>query len=250
MKNQKIYNEVKTRHALSLTLLLGLIFTFTSSCTYAWKGIKGNGNVVKQERKISSFDGIEVGGAFKVYLTQGNTEELVVEADENLLDVIETEVRGSMLKISTSEDIRDSKALNIYITFKNIEELDVSGACEMTSENKFKLGDLDLDCSGASDVMLKLTATTIEMDCSGASGMDLYGSAETLSIEISGASHIDASDLEVKNCDAEVSGASSAKVFVTAELSAEVSGAGSLKYTGDPIIKSHEVSGAGSMRKF
>jgi len=244
MKNQK------SNYLISLTLVFGLLFTFTSSCTYAIKGIKGNGKVVKQEREISSFSGIEVGGAFKVYLTQGSSETLTVEADENLLEVIETEVRGSTLRIRTTEDIRDSEALNIYITFKDLNELDVSGACELTGENKFKLGDLDLDCSGASDLMLKVDAKNMLMDCSGASQMDLYGSAESIMMDISGASHMDASDLEVKICEAEISGASSAKVNVSSELSAEVSGAGSLKYTGDPIIKSHEVSGAGSMRKY
>ena len=132
MKNQKI------NYLVSFSLVFGMLFLLTSSCTYAYKGIKGNGNVVKQERDVSSFSGIEVGGAFRVYLTQGSSEKLVVEADENLLEVIETEVKGSTLKIRTTEDIRDSKELNIYITFKNLEEPDISGACQMTGENKFK----------------------------------------------------------------------------------------------------------------
>jgi len=244
MKKQKF------NHAIRFTLVLGLLITVATSCTYAFKGIKGNGNVIKQERSVSSFAGIEVGGAFKVYLTQGEKETLVVEADENLLDVIETEVRGNTLRIKTTEDIRDSKALNIYITFKNLDDLDISGACNLTGENKFKLGDLDLECSGASDVMLKLSAEHLNLDCSGACEMDIYGSAESIDLDISGASHLDASDLEVKICNADVSGASSGKVFVTGELSAEVSGAGSLKYKGDAVIKNHDVSGAGSLRKY
>lgn len=241
--------NLKFNHFLSLSLALAIVFTLTSSCTYAYKGIKGDGNVVKQERSISAFTGIDVGGAFHVYITQGDSEGLIVEADENLLDVIETEVRGSTLKIRTSEDIQDSKALNIYVTFKDLKELDISGACHLTSENKLKLGDLEMDCSGASDIDLKLSAANLDLDCSGASNMDLYGSAESIEMDISGASHVDASDLEAKTCTAEVSGASHGKVFVTGELSAEVSGAGSLKYKGDAVIKQHDVSGAGSMKK-
>jgi len=244
MKKQKF------THAINFALVLGLLFSVTTSCTYAFRGIKGNGNVVKQERSVSSFTGIDVGGAFKVYLTQGEKETLVVEADENLLDIIETEVRGNTLRIKTSQDIRDSKALNIYITFKNLEDLDVSGACNLTGENKFKLGDLDLGCSGASDVMLKLSAEDVNLDCSGASEMDIYGSAETIDLDVSGASHIDAFEFEVKICKADVSGASRAKVFVTGELSAEVSGAASLKYKGDAVITNHDVSGAGSLKKY
>lgn len=243
MKNRKL------NRALSLSLVLGFIFTLTSGCSYGFNGIKGNGNVVKQDRTISSFSGIDVGGAFKVFLTQGDKEGLVVEADENLLDIIETEVRGNTLRIKTTEDIKDSKALNIYITFKDLSEIDVSGACKMSGENKFTLDDIEVDCSGASDVSMKLSAGNMDLECSGASNMDLYGTAESMDLDISGASHLDASDLEVKTCNADVSGASHGKVFVTGELSADVSGAGSLKYKGDAVIRSHDVSGAGSLKK-
>lgn len=243
MKKQKM------KQITGLTIILTLIFTLHTSCTYAYKGVRGDGNVVKQERKISSFSGIEVGGAFKVFLTQGESESLTVEADENLMDIISTEVHGKTLKINTTKDIQDSKVLNVYITFKMIDELDVSGACQLSSENKFKLGDLNLDCSGASDVTLKMSATDIELDCSGASQVDLFGTGEFLSLDLSGASNLDASDFEVGTCDADVSGASHGKIMVRSELSAEVSGAGSLKYSGDPVIKSHEVSGAGSLKK-
>ncbi len=240
----------KINHMLSMALALGFIFSFTYGCTYAAQGVKGDGNVVKQERAIGSFSGIEVGGAFKVFLTQGDKEHLVVEADENLLELIETEVRGNTLKITTSKDIKNSSAMNVYVTFKDLNSLDVSGACHLTSENKLKLGDLDLDCSGASDIMLKLSADKVNLDCSGASQMELYGMAESMDLDISGASQLDAADFEVKVCNADVSGASHGKVFVTGELSADVSGAGSLKYKGDAVIRDHEVSGAGSLKKY
>lgn len=244
MKNYKI-NRIFT-----IALTMAIILVFQSGCTYAFKGIKGDGNVVKKERSVSSFDGIDVGGAFNVFLTQGETEKLVVEADENLHEFIETEVRGSTLKIKTTEDINSSTKLNIYITFKDLKDLDVSGACDLVGENKFKLGDLDLDCSGASEMELKLSAGNINMDCSGASNAELLGSAQSLNLDLSGASKLDAIDLEVASCDADASGASHGKIFVTEELSVEVSGAASLKYKGEPRIKEHDVSGAGSLKKY
>jgi len=244
MKNYRI-NRIA-----GLTFLLAAIFIFQSGCTYAFKGIRGDGKVVKQEREISSFDGIDVGGAFEVFLTQGETEKLVIEADENLLDIIDTEVRGGTLNIRTTEDIRESTKLNIYITFKDLEEIDVSGACDMIGENKFKLGDIELDCSGASELELKFSASHVEMDCSGASNAELFGSAQSVNLDLSGASKLDAIDLEVAVYDAEVSGASHGKIFVTEELSVEVSGAAHLKYKGEPRIKEHDVSGAASLKKY
>ncbi len=230
--------------------LLALVWTMTSGCTYAAHGVKGDGNVVKQERSVSPFTGIEVGGAFQVYLTQGGSESLVVEADENLLDLIETEVRNNTLMIRTKKDIRDPKALNVYVTFKELNNLDISGACQLSAEDKLKFGDMDMDCSGASQIDLKFSASKLSIDCSGASQMELYGAAENMDLDLSGASHLDASDLEVKVCNADVSGASHGKINVTGELYAEVSGAASLKYKGGAEVKDHDVSGAGSLKKY
>ncbi len=241
---------MKIKQVLTLAVALTFLLTLQSGCSYGFGGIKGNGNVTKQERQLDSFSSLDVGGAFKVFLTQGDKEFVIVEADENLLDVISTEVRGNTLVIKTTQDIRDSEALNIYLTFKNLDEMDISGACRLIGENKMKFGDLDLECSGASDVELKFAAQELSLDFSGASQIELYGSAESVDLDLSGASGFDGYDLEADINNVDVSGASHAKIFVNNELSAEVSGAASLKYKGDPVIKEHDVSGAGSMRKY
>ncbi|MCD4737274.1 MAG: DUF2807 domain-containing protein [Bacteroidales bacterium] len=235
---------------LNVIMILSLLVLIQSGCVYGLGGIKGNGNVVKEERKVSSFDGISVGGAFKVYLTQGSGYALVVEADENLLAVISTEVSAGTLKIKTTEDIRDSEALNIYITFKELKELDISGACNLVGENKFNLDDLDMECSGASNVEMEIDATEIEMDFSGASDIELAGSATKVNLDLSGASSLDAYDLQVNKLSADISGASHAKVSVSDELSADVSGAASIKYKGEPTITNYDVSGAASIKKY
>ncbi len=234
--------------------MLVSMLTFTlmmlSGCSYGFGGIHGNGNVVKQDRTLSSFNGLDVGGAFRVYLIQGDKEMVTVETDENLMDVIKTEVRGNTLYISTREDIRESKALNLYITFKELKSMDISGACKLSAEDKLNFGGLELDVSGASDFDLKMSAQNLDLDFSGASQVTLYGNAESAKLDLSGASKMDASELETGNFSADVSGASAGKIFVTGELSADVSGAASLKYKGDPKVTDFDVSGAGSLKKF
>jgi len=242
--------KITKNQSILISVVLFLALSMQSSCSYAFNGIKGDGNVVKEKRDVSSFSGIDVGGAFKVFLTQGSTEKLEVEADENLLEIITTEVKAGTLYISTKKDINDSEALNIYITFKELHEMEVSGACQLSGEDKFTFTDLEMDCSGASDIELKLIANSLELDCSGASNITLFGSVPKVEMDVSGASHFDAYDLEVENYEIEVSGAAGAKIFVTGELSAEVSGAAHLKYKGDARITHHDVSGAGSMKKY
>jgi hypothetical protein len=241
---------LKIRQITVLVVMLAFLLTLQSGCSYAFNGIKGNGNVVKQERQISSFNSLEVGGAFRVFLSQGDKVALTVEADENLLGVIKTNVIGNTLKISTTEDINNSEALNIYLTITDLKEMEISGACKLTCENKIKLNDLDMECSGASDVELKLAANNLELDFSGASQVDMFGSANEVNLDLSGASDLDAIELEAEKYTADISGASNAKINVKSELSVDVSGAASLKYKGEPKLIQTDVSGAGSLKKY
>lgn len=212
-------------------------------------GIKGNGHVVKQERSVKSFNAISVGGAFEVFLTQGDSESLVVEADENLLEVIETKISHETLYIRTKENIKNSTQLNLYITIRTLEMLDLSGAVELSSENRISGERLEVESSGASEIELDLKLERLSMDISGASEIDLYGKAEKVDLDLSGASELDAYDFFVVDMNLDVSGAGEARVNVSGALDAEVSGAASIRYKGSPSLINTDVSGAGSIRR-
>jgi len=233
--------------AITFGILLGLITLASAGCNYL-EGISGNGNVVKETRNVSSFDGIKIGGAFKVFLSQGNTESVVIEADENLMSIIETDVRGGKLVVGTEENIRHSKKLNIYITVKTLKNIDVSGAVEMKSEGKLELENLDFQGSGASEITLNFTADHVEGDFSGASEIEFEGSAKSCRLDMSGASELKAEGFEVTAFDLVLSGAGDADIHVTGKLNARVSGAANVRYTGDPKVDS-EISGAGSVKR-
>ena len=228
-------------------LMLTLLTTTTASCNFI-HGVKGNGKVVKEVRKVSGFNAIEVGGAFEVYLTQGDEESLVVEADENLLPLIKTMVRSGTLVIRTEKNIRDAEELNIFITFKTLKKMDFSGAVDVESENKLSFDKLIVKGSGASELDLEMEANTLECELSGASDAEFEGRANACILECSGASELDAYDFIVKNFDVEISGAGEAKIHCTEMLTADVSGAGSLRYEGNPKVDGN-TSGAGSIRQ-
>ncbi len=173
---------------------------------------------------------------------------MVVEADENLLGIIRTEVRGNTLVIESEENIRNAKELNVFINFMTLEKIQLSGAVEVKGQNALKLGDLKIDGSGASEITLDLTADELRCEFSGASEIDLRGSSKVCIVDVSGASEIDAYDFEVSEMDIEVSGAGDANVYVTEDLKARVSGAGTIRYKGNPRVDFHE-SGAGSIKQ-
>lgn len=234
---------------LKLGLLSLVIVVFTATSASAERSVRGNGDVVKETRKIRSFDAIDISSAFEVELTQSDKESLVIEADENLLDHIYTEVVGGTLKIYTKGNIRNINTMKAYISFKMISEIEVSGACEIVGMNKMKFDEFTFDASGASEIELSFTATQVELDLSGASEINFSGYADKMEIYASGAVEINALDFEVRKCEIDVSGACSVKVFVTEDLEIEASGATSVRYKGKPFIEI-DVSGASSVRRY
>lgn len=213
-------------------------------------GIKGDGDVIKQERKVSGFTSVEVGGAFTVYLYQGNKESLTVEADKNLMEFIKTEVKGDRLEIYTDgKNISKFTKMNIYLTFQELEMLDISGAADVFGEGEMQFEDLILEASGASELEIDMEASMLRLDISGASEVELMGTATSFSGECSGASELDAYEFVIKHCEIDVSGAADARINVTDMLEVEVSGAASVKYKGSPKLRS-DVSGAGSLRSY
>ncbi len=234
---------------------LGIVFLMTAlvavlpSSSYAKKYIRGNGNLEKETRNISSFDAIDVSSAFEIYLTQGNSESLVIEADDNLLDLIITEVKSGTLKIYVKGNVRNVKDMKAFISFKMLDKIELSGACDLFGENTFKFNDIDIESSGASDMEMTFTADKVYLDLSGASEVEFVGSADVLTVDVSGAADIHAQEFEVRKCTIDASGASTIKVFATDELSVDASGASTVRYKGKPSINM-DSSGASSIRRY
>ena len=233
--------------AMFISLLMGMSSLF-AGCTMIG-GTHGDGNVLKETRKVATFDGIEVSGAFEIILKQGATEEVIVEADANLLPLIHTDVIGGTLKIETRKPINHVTVMKVYITVKNLNRIDMSGAVDIKTDGRITVPELSIQSSGASDSKMEVVVQKLKLDCSGASKMRFSGSATDVNMDLSGASDIFGYDLLVENYDIDISGAGNAQINVSKKIRAEISGAGSVKYKGTPSDIDQSVSGAGSIKK-
>ncbi|MDQ3046521.1 MAG: DUF2807 domain-containing protein [Bacteroidota bacterium] len=206
-------------------------------------------SIAQQERPVGDFTGIKAGDAVTIILTQGETPSLKVDAPESVQSQIKTEVKEGILHISTVGNFRSEKDPVIYVTVKKLNSLDVSGAAEVKTDNQILSDKLSLDLSGAGDVVMDVKAIEISSKVSGAGDMTLKGSTELLSAEVSGAGNLKASNLEATKVKAKVNGAGDAKVHAVQSLDADVSGAGSIIYKGNPIDRNVNITGAGSVRE-
>jgi hypothetical protein len=191
--------------------------------------LKGSGNVQTQKREVSDFKGISVSGAFEVEIVAQKDFGVEIEADDNLLEFIETNVDGETLKIKSRKRFSTSNPLRIRISAPDIENLDLSGASKIALAN--------------------LNNESLQLDSSGASKIKIEGVTKNFTVEMSGASRLDAESLQSENVSVESSGASNINVFVTNELKADLSGASKVVYSGNPKNLEKKTSGASCVKQ-
>ena len=236
-------NRILLGVALAFVIYLGI------SSFGVFSNIKGSGNVIKESRQVEVFHAIDAGGAFHITLKQGDPQQVVVEADDNIVPIIVTKVHNGVLKISQKEGAVNAKKLNIYITVANIDNVDISGACQLTSDDFFKSNHMEIECSGAAIIDMKLSNKELDLDCSGAGKVILEGEAKTMEIEASGASKIDCDKLSSEVVSVNASGASKVSFVANKLIDIDASGASEVVYqTTNAKVKS-ETSGAADITR-
>lgn len=191
-------------------------------------GEKGSGNIVSEKRIAAGFSAIDVGGVFEVEVVAQKDFSVEVEADDNLLQYIKTEVRGETLEISSEKRLSTKNPIRVRIGAPDIENLQVSGASKVS--------------------LVNLKNDSLKVDASGASKIKIDGETKNLDVELSGASRLDAENLRAENATVDGSGASNASINVSGDLKADLSGASKVTYSGNPKNLEKSTSGASSVR--
>ncbi len=233
-----------------LTYTLPIVL-FTSLCTLnSCDEIKGDGNVVAEQRAISAFNQLEVNGVFNLYISQGDSEAVKIETDKNLLKLIETKNDGSKLiiKLETNEKSIKATKINVFLTIKNIKkfEFNVIGNIESTALN---LSSLEIIGSGVGNSKLELNAENVDGKFSNVGSIALKGKIRNVALNSTGVGSIDALELITDTLVLNSSGVGNVEVNAEKEISIISSGIGSVKYKGNAVIKNIDASGIGRVKK-
>lgn len=228
------------RKPFSIMLILFLL----SACNV----IRGSGNVVTETRAVSGFDKVSLTGSMELFLTQGEQESLEIEGEDNIIAVIETEVRGDTLHIGVKENTttNPTEPVRVYLTMTEIAGLEVTGASSIAAKSIVS-DRLTLDVNGSGDANIEtLSAASLKVDISGSGSVEVAGQATDQVIVIGGSGRYQAADLESETVDVEVNGAGEATVWASQTLNADISGSGSVAYYGTPTV-SQNISGSGEV---
>lgn len=206
----------------------------------------------KETRSVGSFDKIVIGGAYNVYITQGDVEEVRLEGSKEAIEKIETESENGTLKIKQKKskgwNWDNSGKLKVYVTFKSLTAIVSSGSSNVEVTSKVKADEFSLVTSGSSDVKMSMDVNSVKIVLSGSSDVELSGMAKEQSIVVSGSGDIEALDLESNNVSVKISGSGSVSVHANESLNGVVSGSGDIRYRGTPK-QSIKISGSGSIEQ-
>ena len=235
----------KVLATIGLVLTIILLIVLMIACQ---GGIIGNGKVVTRTEDIGKFTRLVITGNFDVLLTQSDDYSLKLELDENLMDIIRITEEGNTLRIESKVAIVSAHEKNIYLTYKDLEKLELNGAVRLNTDTTMKVESLGILASGAVRLDMTIEARRLRFDLAGASDCDVSGKVKELETQISGAGDFDAFDLVAEEVEIDLSGAGSARVYATEALDVSLSGAGSVRYRGDPEVHKH-ISGIGSLKR-
>lgn len=241
----------KKMQSLKYLIAAILLTSLTTGCVEAQfrKTVRGDGPVIKEDRKVSVFDEIKVSTGIDVYLSQGNKQSLTVEADENLHEYIKTDVSGGILHVYTDANIREAKMKRVYVTMEDVRSLKTSSAGDIIGETPIKGDNIEIGASSAGDIRLEVYANDLDINISSSGNVRLDGEADFMEADLSSAGDLEAYGLVVKEADVSVSSAGDAKINVTDKLVARASSAGDIYYQGNPRQVDAHASSAGGIRK-
>jgi len=234
-------------------VVAAIMSLFLTSCNFDMNfgtGVRGDGNVKSVERTVDApFNSIKATEGLDVYLTQGDSESIEVQADENLHDIILTEVRDGTLYIHTKENIAYSSSQKVMVTFDDIENITSTSGSDVYSTNTIKTDRLHLKSTSGSDMELDIDANTVICKATSGSDLKLSGKTNKLVAESTSGSDIKAQELKAKTCDAKATSGSDIKLYADKEIVARATSGGDITYYGNPEKVETSDGVSGSIRK-
>lgn len=232
-----------------VTSILSIIMLSCDFSLNIGTGIDGNKKVVTQDRNISNnFESIKVSQGLDLYITQSNDVSLSVEADENLHDIIMTDVENGTLRIYTTENIRRAASKKINLSIDNISAIKATSSSDVFSTNTIKTNSLELNSTSGADITLDVKTETLNCYSTSSSDIRVSGTTKSLFAEATSGSDIKASDLIAETSKVKATSGADISVNTSKELTARATSGGDIRYSGNPEKVDKSDNSAGSVR--
>ncbi len=239
------------RWLLSIALVVALIPALACQALSGISITRGSGNVISQERQVSNFHQVDLSGIGDIILTQGDQEALTIDAEDNLMPLLRSDVQNGTLFLGLKDttgrqNIMPTKPITFKLSVKNLDGVSISGSGSLQADS-LKSTNLDLHASGSGKFIIhSLTADSLNTTISGSGDGEMAGEVKDQSITLSGSGNYQAGDLKSETCRITISGAGKMTVWATNTLDVRISGSGDVSYYGNPTL-TKDISGSGTL---
>ncbi len=209
--------------------------------------IKGEGEADRRMVEIAPFDGIVVEGPIEVRLRRSDTQHVDIEAQPNIRELLETEVREGTWFIRTSQCYNSNKDMIVYVDLPMLRSISIQGSGDVISEDQFDGEDITLEIAGSGDLEVIVNARKVNASIKGSGDMEIVGMCQQFIASINGSGDLQAGDLQSAQAKAEIIGSGDINLHVTDALEATVTGSGNIRYKGSPPNVNKNVTGSGDI---
>ena len=189
--------------------------------------VTGSGKVKSETRKVGNFTKIESRGSADCKVTVGKAVGLSIQADDNILPLVETTVEKDTLIINCKGSFSTHNPIVVTITVPNLENFNVKGS-----------GD---------SLIQSLKGRSFSAEIAGSGNIHASGQIDKASASIRGSGNVDFSNLRARQAVASISGSGDITIFASHALDASIRGSGDIAYLGNPSNVEKSVSGSGEI---
>jgi hypothetical protein len=218
---------------------------------------------IKKTLELPEIKGIYVNSNYTVYVKQTNKQEVVVEALPEIYELTSISVVNGILLVNVErkpdaanksiwakiDDIKINPTMKIYISVKNINDLQVNGGGKIITENSLASPNLTIAVSGNGSMDLDIKGEAIKAEVSGSGKIALRGYASSIDVLMSGSGIMNAFSCELETAKVKMSGSGLCELTVRNTLDALVAGSGVVKHKGNTKNTTRKVYGSGDVER-
>lgn len=211
--------------------------------------IEGSGTLKTETRDVSGIERVSLQDFGDLVIIQGDSEGLSIEADDNLLPYLQTEMNGRelVLKVKDGYELTTDATIRYTLKVKNLNRVSVAGAGNVSAE-KLNVGDLALKVDGSGNIEIAdLQAANLRSEANGTGNFDMKGKVASQTLTITGAGNYACGDLESKESSVTINGAGNVTMWVVEKLDITINGFGNVNYYGSPRV-SQNIAGGGGVK--
>lgn len=232
---------MKSKKFFFISALLLLSLTLMACSIPVIKVVKGSGNLVTETREVGSFDSIQLDGSGKLVITQGDTNALQIEAEDNILPDLKSTIEGSTLVLGFEEKfwtktLLPTETITYSLIVTDLNAITFNGAGDLDM-NLLDTDNLSIIVNGAGQIQIdNLTADYLSIQINGTGNVSISGEVTSQDINISGAGTVQNGDLKTSQTTITANGLGVATVWATDNLEVTFNGGGTLNYYGEPSV--------------